>query len=215
MTFKLSPSALNLMEECNRCFWLHQNKVWKRPSGAFPTLPAGMDRILKHHFDRFRDKGLLPPELNNHDHFKQMKLFDDNKLLEVWRNNLKGIQWKDKEGNLLRGAVDNLLLNGKKIVVLDFKTRGYALKEDTHEKYQKQLDIYNFLLRKNGYETEDFGFLLFYMPHEVTDDGKVIFTTELKKIKTSIKEAEKLFTRAIELLKDKCPAKSCDWCDGR
>jgi len=47
MNFKLSPSALNLMKECPRCFWLAQHKVWKRPSGIFPSLPSGMDRILK------------------------------------------------------------------------------------------------------------------------------------------------------------------------
>ena len=66
MTFKLSPSSLNLMKECPRCFWLHQHKVWSRPSGIFPSLPNGMDKILKVHFDKFRDKGKLPPELNNH-----------------------------------------------------------------------------------------------------------------------------------------------------
>ena len=33
MTFKLSPSSLNLMNECERCFWLDKHNVWKRPSG--------------------------------------------------------------------------------------------------------------------------------------------------------------------------------------
>jgi len=63
MEFRLSPSALNLMKECPRCFWLAQHKVWKRPAGIFPSLPSGMDKILKIHFDKFRDKGQLPPEL--------------------------------------------------------------------------------------------------------------------------------------------------------
>ncbi len=30
MNFKLNPSALNLMQECPRCFWLTQHKVWKK-----------------------------------------------------------------------------------------------------------------------------------------------------------------------------------------
>lgn len=215
MTFKLSPSSLNLMKECSRCFWLEKHKVWKRPSSAFPTLPAGMDRILKAHFDKFRDKNELPPELCSNSHCEDMKLFDDEALLKIWRSNLKGIQWADKEGNILRGAVDNLLVKGKKIIVLDYKTRGYALKEDTHERYQHQLDIYNFLLRKNGYQTEDFAFLLFYFPSEVVETGEVIFNTELKKMKINIKEAEKLFDSAIKLLNGDCPAKCCDWCEGR
>ena len=43
MTFKLSPSALNLMKDCPRCFWLAQHKVWKRPAGIFPSLPFVMN----------------------------------------------------------------------------------------------------------------------------------------------------------------------------
>ena len=60
MPFKLSPSSLNLMKECPRCFWLDKHNVWKRPSGIFPSLPSGMDKILKVHFNKFRDKGELP-----------------------------------------------------------------------------------------------------------------------------------------------------------
>src|SRR3989344_4880745 len=151
MTFKLSPSSLSLMQECPRCFWLTQHKVWSRPSGPFPQLPNGMDRILKHHFDRFRDKGLLPPELKENEDCKDCKLFNEPELMKTWRNNLRGIRWEDEEGNILFGAVDNILQKGDKLIVLDYKTRGYALKEDTADHYQNQLDVYNLLLRKNGY----------------------------------------------------------------
>ena len=34
MPFKLSPSALNLMKDCPRCFWLDKHKVWIMPEGA-------------------------------------------------------------------------------------------------------------------------------------------------------------------------------------
>jgi hypothetical protein len=200
MPFKLSPSSLGLFEECSRCFWLTQHKKWSRPNGIFPTLPSGMDRVLKHHFDRFSRKGLLPPELCDHNHCNGLKLFDDENLLEVWRSNFKGLQWKDEEGNVLRGAIDNLLVNGKKFIVLDYKTRGYEVKKDTAEKYQRQLNIYNFLLRKNGYETEDYGFLLFYHPKEVLENGDVVFHKELVKMKTHPHDGEKVFNAAIKLL---------------
>ena len=213
MVYKLSPSSLKLMEECPRCFWLNKHKVWSRPSGAFPTLPAGMDRILKIHFDRFRSKETLPPELCTNNHCTNLKLFNDEELLKVWRNNLKGIRYTDKEGNVFYGAVDNILTEGKKLIVLDYKTRGYALKEDTAGMYQIQLDAYNFLLRKNGYETEDYGFLLFYMPKEVTTTGEVIFDTELVKMKTHPSHAEKLFEKALNMLKEECPKKCCAWCE--
>ncbi len=217
MPYKLSPSSLSLMEDCPRCFWLHQNRKLRRPDSIFPSLPSGMDNILKVHFDKFRDKGKLPPELSENKECKDCTLFSDAELLRVWRNNLKGITWKDEEGNILHGAVDNLLVKGKKIIVLDYKTRGFALKEDTHEHYQNQLDIYNFLLRKNGYETEDYAFLLFYVPKHVQETGEVIFDTTLKKMKVDIKNAEQIWKKALALLKGPCPKDSakeeeCEWC---
>jgi hypothetical protein len=215
MTFKLSPSALNLMKECPRCFWLTQHKVWKRPAGIFPSLPSGMDAILKTHFNKFMEKGQLPPELCGNGECKNMTLFNNHELLAIWRSNFKGIVYEDKEGNILKGAVDNILMKGKKLIVLDYKTRGYAVKEDTAEHYQDQLDIYNFLLRKAGYETEDYAFLLFYVPKEVTETGEVIFDTELVKMKINIKNAETIFKNAIKLLNSDCPEKSCEWCEGK
>ena len=215
MPFKLSPSRLSLMEECPRCFWLDKHKVWKRPNSIFPSLPSGMDNILKKHFNRFRDRGLLPPELCNNNHCENMKLFDNNELLKAWQNNLKGVRWEDKKGNILFGAVDNILVNGRKLIVLDYKTRGFPLKEDTADHYQNQLDIYNFLLGKNGYETEDYAFLLFYVPKEVTETGEVIFDTSLVKRKININNAEQLFEKALKLLNGDCPDKCCEWCDGR
>ncbi len=215
MNFKLSPSSLSLMKECPRCFWLTQHKVWKRPSGIFPSLPSGMDAILKTHFNKFIENGELPPELKHNGDCKNMKLFDDHELLAIWRNNFKGIQWEDGQGNILKGAVDNILMRGKKLIVLDYKTRGYELKEDTAEHYQDQLDIYNFLLRKAGYQIEDYAFLLFYVPKEVLLTGEVIFNTTLKKMKINVKNAEKIFESAIKLLNSDCPKESCEWCSGR
>lgn len=220
MTFKLSNSSLSLMKECPRCFWLEQHERWKRPEGIFPSLPSGMDRVLKKHFDNFREKGKLPPELADNPEFVGVKLFGDDagekELLEKWRNNRKGIQIEDEEGNILKGAVDNILVKDGKLIVLDYKTRGYALKEDTHEHYQNQLDIYNFLLRENGYETEDFGFLLFYYPDRVLETGEVLFETRLIKMKTNPESAKKIFEDAIRLLKGKCPShhsdEPCEWC---
>lgn len=212
-TFKLSPSSLKLMDECPRCFWLTQNKVWKRPQTIFPTLPSGMDRVLKNHFDSFMEKGELPPELCENGDCNNLKLFDDKGLLKEWRNVFKGISWTDENGNNLHGGVDNILTNGKKLVVLDYKTRGYALKEDTANNSQNQLDTYNFLLRKNGYDTEDFAFLLFYVPKEVMETGEVVFDTTLVKMDVDVKNAEKIFNDAIKLLNSGCPKNGCEWCE--
>lgn len=214
-SYKLSPSSINLMKECPRCFWLTQHKAWKRPSGIFPSLPSGMDNILKTHFDKFMKKSLLPPELCNNGDCKNLKLFDDEDKLKIWRSNFSGISWKDKQGNELHGAVDNILTHGKKLVVLDYKTRGFPLKEDTAEHYRLQQNIYNFLLRKNGYETEDYFYLLFYVPKHVTDTGEVVFDTELVKMDVDVKMAENTWKNALKLLNSDCPSKCCEWCEGK
>ena len=175
-------------------------------------MPSGMDRILKTHFDSFRDKNQLPPELKEFN--GSLKLFDDKELLEEWRNNRKGVQWTDEEGNLFKGAVDNILKKGNKLIVLDYKTRGFPLKDDTAEHYRDQLDIYNLLLRKKGYETEDYSYLLFYHPDKVNANGDVVFNTDLIKMKTSIKNAEKIFKEALEVLKGRIPeySEDCGFC---
>ena len=217
MEFKISPSSISLMEECPRCFWLDKHYVWKRPSGIFPSLPSGMDGILKKHFNKFRDRNLLPPELCNNNECDNMELFgrneDEKELLKTWQNNLKGIKWEDKKGNILSGAIDNLLVKNNRLIVLDYKTRGYKLKENTQDYYKNQLDIYNLLLLKNGFMTEEYSFLLFYVPSEVTETGEVVFDTTLKKITVNIKNAEMLFEKALKILQDECPDKKCSWCE--
>jgi len=91
--------------------------------------------------------------------------------------------------------------------------KRYALKEDTAEHYRLQQNVYNFLLRKNKYQTEDYFLLLFYVPKEVTATGEVIFDTELVKMKVNISMAEKAWKKALKLLNSDCPNKSCEWCE--
>ena len=71
------------------------------------------------------------------------------------------------------------------------------------------------LLRKNDYQTEDFFFLLFYVPNEVTETGEVIFDIELVKMKVDIKQAENMWKSAIKLLNSNCPTKLCELYDGK
>ena len=95
---------------------------------------------------------------------------------------------------------------------MDYKTRGYPLKDDTHEHYITQMDIYNFLLRKNGYQTEDYTYLLFYYPNTVTETGEVIFDTKLVKIKTDPKRGENVFNKAIKILQLEEPPDASEEC---
>jgi hypothetical protein len=82
------------------------------------------------------------------------------------------------------------------------------------------MDIYNFLLNKMGYETEDFAYLLFYHPKEVLETGEVVFNTDLKKMKIDTKNAEYIMKKAVKLLDGPCPEhavnaetnEACEWC---
>ncbi len=208
--YKLSPSALHLLDECPRCFWLTQHKLWKRPIGIFPSLPNGMDRILKEYFDLYKDKHLIPAELKE---CGDIKLFDDRQQLNIWQNNFKGISYTNPQGNILKGAVDYVLIKNKKLIVIDFKTRGFPLKENTKDYYQNQLNIYNYLLRKNNYETEDYAYLLFYVTKEIKETGEITFDKELIKMPINIKNAEKVWNSALNLLNNNCPEERCDWCN--
>jgi hypothetical protein len=147
-----------------------------------------------------------------------LKLFGNEDLLKKWQSNFKGVSYIDKDGNELHGALDNILVRGKakneKLIVLDYKTRGFPIKEDTHEHYQLQLDCYNFLLRKNGYKTEEYALLLFYVPKEVMEDGVILFDSEVKRVRVSCKRAEEVWERALEVLNGRCPEvnEECLWC---
>lgn len=211
MAYKFSPSSLKLLKECPRCFWLTFRKGIKRPIGIMPSLPNGMDILLKKHFDRFMELGKLPPEIS---HLDGCKLFDDAELLKVWRNNFKGIQWKDADGNVLRGAVDNILVKGKKLIVLDYKTRGFPVKEDGHEYYIDQLALYTFLLQKNGYSTEDYAYLLFYHPTHIHENGAVDFQADLVRVDVDVVKAEAIVAGALSVLGGEEPGanEKCGYC---
>ena len=77
------------------------------------------------------------------------------------------------------------------------------------------MDIYNSLLRMNGYDTENYAYLLFYYPREITETGEVIFDTKLIKIPTNVKNGESVFKEAIKILNLKEPPKAspdCEFC---
>lgn len=221
MTYKLSPSSIGLMLDCPRCFWRHMVENIRRPAGPFPSLPNGIDRILKEHFDRFMERGGFPPELREQDGIDGCSLFNDKEKLRIWRDGRRGgiEYWDEESGVLLRGAVDNILVKGGKLIVLDYKTRGRSPEGDTHEYsrkyYQTQMDLYNLLLRKNGYQTEDYAYLLFYYPNQVTETGEVIFDTELIKMPTDPERGEEVFKKAIKLLQleePPMPSPDCAFC---
>ncbi len=209
---RLSPtSGLNLYRQCPKCFWLHYNEKVQRPRGIFPSLPGGMDLVIKKYFDHYR--GDLPPEIEG----KVIgKLLPDLALMEKWRNWRTGLEYSDKDLDAtLFEALDDCLVDGDFYIPLDYKTKGSAPKDGDSEKYyQTQLDAYSFLLNSNGYKTRNFAHLVYYYPDEVTKNGIVRFNVTPIKVGTDLKRAEKTFRDAVGLLKSSIPKNhtGCEYC---
>ena len=212
---KLSPSSLNIFLECPRCFWLQMNRRIKRPRGIFPSLPGGMDLVIKDYFDKYRIKDELPPEIKGR---VEGKLFNNLDLLKRWRSwRTTDLRYEDKSLNvILSGALDDCLVDGDYYIPLDYKTRGSEPKGDPAKYYQNQLDCYCLILESKGYPTKGIAYLLYYYPRVVEEDGIVKFEVQPIKIETNIKTAQRTVKNAIKLLSEKDmpqPGPNCEYCN--
>lgn len=201
-TYTFSPSSLSLLKECPRLFWLHFNKGIRLPATPFPSLPSGMDRIIKQHFDKHQHTNTLPPEIQQ---LKQTQLFDDTNKLEEWQNPRKGLRYTDEKGNTVMGAVDYVLTQNNKLVIIDFKTRGTAPHENTAQYSSDQLTIYTWLLQQNGYQTQNYAYLLFYHPSHINNNGDIIFHKEIIRVDINTADAKKIFDSALQILRGPMP----------
>lgn len=212
---KVSPSGIGMLLECPRCLWLQMNENIKRPRGIFPSLPDGMDNVFKNYFDEFRADNKIPPEIEGK---IDGVLFSDHKQLEAWRNfdfGRGGIRAQFPQYDItLAGAIDDLLVapDGK-FIPFDFKTRGYPTKEDTHEHYRSQLDLYALLFRENGHEPAGHGFLLFFWPVGYRMNNATL-KTDLVKMDVSPSRAESLLKRVYNIATGPKPDAhtECEYC---
>lgn len=208
----LSPSKLNLFQECPLCFWLSEVKGVHRPQGPFSSLPNGLDRLIKEYFDQYRVLGKVPPELEGK---VEGKPFSDQALMDKWRNWKTGLSYTDDTLNaVLFGALDECFVNGDYYIPVDYKTRGFDLKEDSTSYYQTQLDCYAFLLEKSGYPTPSFGYLIYYIPKKVEENGLIKFRIEPQKMETNPQRAYEVFAKALQLIANPAPAShsGCQFC---
>lgn len=88
--------------------------------------------------------------------------------LDKWRQNFTGIQYLHEPTNLLIfGAIDDLWQNpGKEYIVVDYKATAkaekiIALDQDWHDGYKRQMEVYQWLLRQNGYKVSDTGYFVY------------------------------------------------------
>lgn len=210
--FRVSPSKIGNLLECPKCLWLYYREGLARPEGIFPSLPGGMDGLLKEYFDKYRNTNDLPPEVEGK---IEGKLFKDAEKIKIWRSRNGGLQAEFPEFNiLLKGLIDDLFVTpDNKYIVFDFKTRGYPIKEDTHSFYQQQLDLYALLFKKNNLAPANFGYLLFFYPVSY-GEGAAKFETELVKMDVSPDRGYEIIKKVHRIIMgDKPPSGSdCEYC---
>lgn len=185
-----------------------------RPEGPFPSLPGAMDGFIKKYFDKYRRLGKMPPEIEGK---VPGKLMPDQQLLDDWRSIYRGSSPKyfDKKLNAqLFGALDECFIDGDYYIPVDYKTRGYDLKEDSLSYYQTQLDCYTFLLETEGYQHLSFGYLIYYIPTKVQENGLVQFKVEPHKLETNPRRGYKVFQQAVKCLRGSQPIShsACQFC---
>ena len=213
-TNQFSPSMLNLHNECPKCFWLHYNQGLKRPRTPFPSLPNGMDSVLKDFYDMHTQKESVPSEIKE---IENIRLFGDLETLNRWRNNFVGIRTKDDESNTIMGAIDALLQDTKtgELIVLDYKTRSTPPNGKSYTYYVNQLTMYAWLLEKNGYKVKPYAYLIFYYPDKVIDTGVITFKSELVKVEIQTARAPAIIAKARTCLASREPdsATECEFCN--
>jgi hypothetical protein len=202
---KLSPNTLNLFLECKRCFYLQVNRGVGRPQGIFPSLPGGMDGVLKKYFDEYRAGGTLPPIIEGKFEAKLINPLPKSLMLK-----------DDELQAVLIGKLDEALDYGDETYApFDYKTRGYPPKEEIIPAYQLQMDVYDLLLEKNMFPTRHLAYLAYFYPTTGQLHENFPFVLEIKELKTNPERAHQVFSDAVNLLREDeipAPAKTCPYC---
>lgn len=208
---KISRSGLKLFLECPRCFWLDVHHKIKRPPPYPYTLASAVDFLVKQEFDKYREKGTLPPVFVGEKLDANLYAGED---LATWRNNFKGISFADESlGASLYGAVDDVLeFSDGSLAVVDYKSSGS--KEITiYDDYQKQMDTYTWILQQMGFQTQPHAYFVFYQVDK-TGGGfanALPFTELLKRVTVDPAWVGPAFERAIACARqDEPPASRPD-----
>jgi hypothetical protein len=152
--FALSRSKVELFQDCPRCFYLDRRLGVARPPGFPFNLNSAVDALLKTEFDRYRAQGEPHPLMTEaginavpHAHPQ----------LEDWRNNFRGVRTVHEQSNFeLFGAIDDLWrdLGTSELIVVDYKSTSKAtevsLDADWQISYKRQMEFYQWLLRRQG-----------------------------------------------------------------
>ena len=170
---KLSRSTVEKYLSCPRCCVLDKKYQIKPPSLPF-TLNIAVDNLCKNEFDYYRK--IQEPHPLFIEHGIDAVPFK-HKDLERWRSNFQGIRYLSIEHNYdFGGAVDDIWQkkNGD-LIIVDVKatSRNNFDWSETFNKYEyakaykRQLEMYQWLFKKNGFQVANEAYLLFTIFPEI------------------------------------------------
>jgi len=145
--------------------------------------------------------------------------------LDEWRENFKGVRYyHEPTGLTITGAIDDLWINSKEeYIVVDYKATAKVgeiteLNEDCNQGYKRQMEVYQWLLRQNGYKVSDTGYFVYCngIKDKKAFDAKLDFDVTLIAYDGNDSWVEKAVINAHRcLMNDKIPpaGKDCDYCN--
>ena len=219
--FKLSRSRIDLFIQCPRCFYIDRRLGLDRPPGFPFNLNSAVDNLLKNEFDTYRKAKKKHPI---QEEYKLNIRPAINRNLDNWRNNFKGVQFLFEKYNLLIfGAIDDLWVDEDDThFVVDYKAtskkeRIIALDQGWHAGYKRQMEIYQWLLRKNDLKISNTGYFVYCngQAQLPSFDNTIEFDTTLIAYEGNDDWVEAKINEIFECLNsDKIPSANynCDHC---
>ena len=184
--FQLSRSKVEAFLNCPRCFYFDRRMgVGQPPSFPF-NLNSAVDTLLKKEFDAHRAKGNTHPLMRA---YGIDAIPFDHPKIDEWRDALRrGMTWLHEPTNLIiQGAVDDIWINNKtkELIIVDYKSTAksgeISIDADWQIAYKRQMELYQWLFRKNGFPVQDVGYFVYC--NGKTDkeafDGKLEFDIHL------------------------------------
>ncbi len=163
--FRISRTKIDLYLNCPQCFYLDRRLGVGQPPGYPFALNSAVDTLLKKEFDAYRARGQAHP-LMKAAHLDAVPF--NHPQINVWRDSLRGgITYAYPKTNLLlTGGVDDIWLNAhKELIIVDYKATskvdGVSIDADWQISYKRQMEIYQWLFRKNAFKVSATGYFVY------------------------------------------------------
>ena len=183
--FKISRSKIDLFIECPRCLYIDRRLGTGRPPGYPFNINSAVDTLLKAEFDVHRAAGTRHPLLEA---YGLDALPAPHAHIDAWRENFKGVQYLHEPTNLIiTGAIDDLWIDKDgNYIVVDYKATAKKepvkrLNQGWQIGYKRQMEIYQWLLRRNGLQVSDTGYFVYCTgnPNAPAFDARIDFDIHL------------------------------------